>query len=100
MSDLFYNLIKNFKIMKKVIYSVAVVAAFALASCGGGPSICDCVKMGEEMTKDMADSGMDEAKMKEIEAKYKDKAEACKKMGEGKSDEDKAKMMEEAKNCK
>lgn len=85
--------------MKKVMLSVAVVATLALASCGG-PSICDCVKMGEEMMKEA--EGADEAKMKEIEEKYKDKAEACKKMGEeAQKDEAKAKeMAEEAKNCK
>lgn len=88
--------------MKKVIYSVAIVATMALASCGGGASVCDCVKMGEEVQKEMEAAGGDEGKIKEIEEKYKDKAEACKKLGEeAKKDEAKAKeMMEEAKNCK
>lgn len=87
------------KTMKKVLFSVAVVATMALASCGGA-SVCDCVKTMEEMMKEVEEAGGDEAKMKEIEEKYKDKAEACKKLGEGKSDEEKKKMAEEAKNCK
>ena len=88
--------------MKKVIYSVAIVATMALASCGGAPSICDCVTMGEEAQKEMEEAGEDEAKIKEVEEKYKDKADACKKLGEeAKKDEAKAKeMMEEMKNCK
>jgi hypothetical protein len=86
--------------MKKVIYSVAIVATMALASCGGGTSVCDCVKTMEEMMKEVQEAGGDEAKMKEIDEKYKDKAEACKKLGEGKSDEEKKKLAEEAKNCK
>jgi len=87
--------------MKKVIYSVAIVATMALASCGG-PSVCDCVDMSKEIMKEIEAAEGDEAKMKEIEEKYKDKAEACKKMGEeAEKDEEKAKKMEEeAKNCK
>lgn len=85
--------------MKKVIYSVAIVATMALASCGGA-SVCDCVKAFDEMSKEMKEAGDDEAKIKEIEEKYKSKEEECKKLGEGKSDEEKKKMAEEAKNCK
>ena len=83
--------------MKKVLLSVAVVAAFA--SCGG-PSVCDCVKGMEEMGKKMEEAGGDADKMKAIEEEYKDKMEACKKLGEDASDEDKKKMEEEAKECK
>ena len=87
--------------MKKVIYSVAIVATMALASCGG-PSICDCVKSFEEMGKELEEADGDEAKMKEIEEKYKDKKDACKKLGEEaeKDEEAKKKMEEEMKNCK
>ena len=73
--------------MKKLIYSVAVVAAFALASCGGGPSLCDCVNID-----DKADDKMKEACAtmgKESKEKY-----------EKASDEDKEKMMKEMEACK
>ena len=99
--------------MKKMMFSLVAVAALALVSCGskeaenkdaenkeGGPSVCDCVKMGEEAAKEMKDANGDEAKLKEITEKYEKKAEECKKLGEGKSDEEKKKMMEEAAKCK
>ncbi|MFZ5552649.1 MAG: hypothetical protein ACOZCO_06010 [Bacteroidota bacterium] len=64
--------------MKKVFLSVAVVAAFALASCGGGASgdakkLCDCMKGA---VKDM--SKMDECmkQAEEMEKKYKGNADA------------------------
>jgi len=87
--------------MKKVIYSVAIVATMALASCGG-PSVCDCVKMGEEAMKAYEEAGDDEAKLKEVKEKYEKEGEACKKMfEEAEKDEEKAKKMEEeAKACK
>ena len=84
--------------MKKVLLSVAVVAAFAFASCGG-PSICDCMDAQKEMMKEMEAAGDDEAKIKEVEEKYKSKEEECKKLGEGKSDEEMKKLMEEAEKC-
>ena len=69
--------------MKKVLLSVAVVAAFA--SCGG-PSICDC--MTEEQQKSDAC-----VKMKEdMEAKVKD-------MSEEEKAEEMKKVMEEAAKC-
>mgnify|MGYP003394830087 CR=1 FL=1 len=93
--------------MKKVVFPIVVVALI-LGSCGGAESekkeesvsVCDCMDAMEEMMKEVEVAGGDESKMKEIEEKYKDKAEACKKLGEGKSDEEKKKMAEEAKNCK
>ena len=85
--------------MKKIMFSLVAVAALALVSCGG-PSVCDCVKMGEEMAKEMKDASGDEAKMKEITEKYEKKAKECDKLTEGKSDEEKKKMMEEAAKCK
>ena len=86
--------------MKKVIYSVAIVATMALASCGGGSSICDCVKMSGEAEKEMEAAGGDEAKIKEIGEKYKGKADECKKLVEGKSDDEMKKLSEEAAKCK
>ena len=102
--------------MKKLILFTAVITAFALSSCGGkdgedqkdgggqkdaaGPSVCDCVKMGEEFQKEMKEAGDDEAKLIEIQEKYKLKAEECKKLGEGKSDDEMMKLQEEASKCK
>jgi hypothetical protein len=51
--------------MKKLIFSVAVVSAFALSSCGGEMSLCDC--MG-------------------LQDKYKSKEEAEKELGKEKID--------------
>lgn len=73
------------KNMKKLIYSVAAVAAFAFASCGG-PSVCDCVNAGkdaDDKTKEKC-----EAMEKEWKEKY-DKA----------SDDEKKKLMEEIQAC-
>ena len=82
--------------MKKLF----IVPALAfLVSCGGGMSVCDCKKKMEEMSKDLVDAGADEAKMKEIEEKYKADIESCKKLGEGKTEEEQKKMMEEAAKC-
>jgi hypothetical protein len=85
--------------MKKVLLSVAVATTFAFTSCGG-VSVCDCVKMSEEMMKDIEAAGDDESKYADIEKKYKAKGEACEKLADGKSDEEKKKMMEEMMNCK
>jgi hypothetical protein len=81
--------------MKKVIYSVAIVATMALASCGGS-EVCDCVNLAGEMEKEMKADGAD---MEKVQEKYKDKMEACKKLGEGKSEEEMKKLQEEAKAC-
>jgi hypothetical protein len=71
--------------MKKVVLMAAVVAAFAFTSCGGGPSVCDCMK-------DEKAEGCDELQ-KEWEKKVED----------AKTDEEKEKvmkeMMEEASKC-
>ena len=77
--------------MKKMMFSLVAVAALALVSCGskdaenkeGGPSVCDCVENAKK--GDKAD---------------KDVAEKCEKMVEGKSDDEKKKIMEEAAKCK
>jgi len=105
-----FKKLKTKIIMKKLILSTAVIIAFALSSCGGkdgedqkdaaGPTICDCVKMGEEVQKEMEEAGGDEAKLKEIEEKYELKAEECKKLVEGKSDDQMKKLQEEASKCK
>lgn len=71
--------------MKKLIYSVAVLAVFTFASCGG-PSLCDCVNM-----KDDADDKTKEA-CKTMEKEWKDKYDKA-------SDEEKKKLQEEAEAC-
>ncbi len=43
--------------MKKLIFSVAVLSAFALSSCGGEMSLCDCMGL-----KDKYDSKEDAEK--------------------------------------
>lgn len=72
--------------MKKLIYSVAAVAAITLASCGG-PSLCDCVNAGKD-----ADDKTKEA-CKEMRKEYEEKYEKA-------SDEEKKKMEEEFDACK
>lgn len=64
--------------MKKVLFSAVAIAALTLASCGG-PSVCEC-------KKNIDDKG---------QAKDKDLEEKCKKLTEGKSDEEIKKMDEE-----
>jgi hypothetical protein len=71
--------------MKKLIYSVAVLAAFAVSSCGG-PSVCDCVNLD-----DKADDKQKEA-CEKMEKEWKDKYDKA-------SDEEKEKLMEEIKAC-
>lgn len=34
--------------MKKLIFSVAVVSAFALSSCGGEMTLCDCMGLKDK----------------------------------------------------
>ena len=48
------------------------------------------------MEKEMKADGAD---MEKVQEKYKDKMEACKKLGEGKSEEEMKKLQEEAKAC-
>lgn len=96
---------------KKSILLFAVAATLIFSSCGeakegekkdSAPTVCDCVKMSEEMMNEMQEAGADEAKMKEIEEKYKETAEACKKLGEAAEGDPEAmkKLQEEASNCK
>jgi len=68
--------------MKKLFVSAGVVSAMFLSSCGGDLSPCDCMTTTVEMMKEASEAGQDEAKIKEIEEKYKSEMEACKKMGE------------------
>jgi hypothetical protein len=72
----------KYLVMKKIMFSLVAVAALTLVSCGG-PSVCDCVENAKK--GDKAD---------------KDVAEKCEKMVDGKSDEEKKKLEEEAAKCK
>ena len=103
--------------MKKMFVMLAVATSMVLGSCGGDDAkgddaksgdaakggaaltVCDCVNLGKEISKEMAAAGSDAAKAKELEEKYKKKAEECREMGKDASDEEKKKMMEEARNC-
>ena len=95
----------------KVILTLSAFSFLFLSSCGGAketeekeeskaPTVCECMDAMNKMMEEMQAVGSDETKAKEVEAKYKDTAEACKKLGEGLSDEEKAKLQEEARNCK
>ena len=97
--------------MKKLFVSAGVVSAMFLSSCGGGPSICDCIKTSTDAITEMGEAGADADKMKTVEEKYKSDLEACMKMQddleksmEGLSDEEKAakqeEMMKEMEACK
>jgi len=97
--------------MKKSILLISTISILVLSACSESKdkeddkksseiSVCECVKMSEEMMKEMEGVIDDEVKMKEIEEKYKETAEACKKLGEGKSDEEMKKLQEEASKCK
>jgi hypothetical protein len=78
-----------------------VVAGFMMTSCGSKSAVCECADTLLSMTKEMKDVKLTDAeKMKEIQAKYKDKVEAkCEKIGEGKTEEEKKKMEAELKEC-
>ena len=81
--------------MKKVLVAAVIGTAMMLGSCGMSP--CDCVQMGKDMAKEMEEAGDNLIDQGLTEAKYASKIEDCKKMMEGKSDEDKAKAMESCK---
>jgi hypothetical protein len=91
--------------MKKLF--VAATLGLALVSCGGedektensAPTVCDCMQMGEDMAKETMDA-KDAAGIKALEEKYAEKMKACDKLTEGKTDEEKKAMMEEAAKCK
>lgn len=72
--------------MKKLIYSVAVLSAVVLSSCGGGPSVCDCVNID-----DKADDKMKEA-CKTMEKEWKEKYDKA-------DDAGKEELMKEIEAC-
>ena len=84
----------------KTLMAFALIG-FLMTSCGGGSEICNCVSTNLSMMKDMKAAGedADDKKIEEIEKKYEAKMEKCKKLGDGKSQEELEKMEEEAKKC-
>jgi basic membrane lipoprotein Med (substrate-binding protein (PBP1-ABC) superfamily) len=94
--------------MKKVFFTLTAIAVIGLTSCGdkdkekeaSGPTVCDCVKMGEEAEKEYRNAGDDEEKLKQIDEKYNKKYKECDELVKGKSDEELTKLMEEAEKCK
>ena len=85
--------------MKKVLLSLAVVAALGMTSCGGA-DMCGCVTEMVEIGKKMkdADESEKDAIMKEFEAKEKECKAIGDKMEEGKSEEEIEKMKEDFMN--
>jgi hypothetical protein len=81
--------------MKKLF--VAATLGLALVSCGG-PSVCDCMKIGLDMVKEGMDA-KDDAARKAIEDKYADQIAECDKLTKGKSADETKAMMEEAAKC-
>lgn len=69
--------------MKKVIFSVAVISAFALSSCGGDMSLCDCMKLKdkydskEDAEKDLGKEKIDKC-MDLMKDSKKEDREKCK----------------------
>ncbi len=84
--------------MKKIIVSAAVLAVLVLSSCGKS-EVCSCAETGLSMMKELKESKMDQAKMEEIQTKYKADMEKCQKMNDGKSDEERKAMETEMKEC-
>ncbi len=106
--------------MKKLF--VAATLGLALVACGGkdedtektqtsdksensgktentAPTVCDCVKWGEQYRKESRAADGKEARYT-VKANWKDRMDQCNKLGEGKSEEELKAMREEAKNCK
>ncbi len=63
------------------------------------PTICDCADLMLAMMKEAKGNMTDKDKMEVIKNKYEAKIEKCEKLGDGKSEEEQAKMKEEMRNC-
>jgi hypothetical protein len=63
--------------MKKIILSVALLAAVGMTSCGK-KTACDCKKEVPELMAEGMKAMGDEAKTKDLEAKIADLKESCK----------------------
>ncbi len=84
--------------MKKIILSVAVISTFILSSCGGS-EVCGCAETALSMMKEAKEANGDMEKLTAIQEKYKSDIEACEKLDEGKTDEEKKAMEAEMEKC-
>jgi hypothetical protein len=66
--------------MKKVLLSMAVIATFAMTSCGGD-AMCECMEGRLEMRKQINAAGEDEAKIDKIRESFKAQKDECKDLG-------------------
>ncbi len=80
--------------MKKVLLSLAVVAALGMTSCGGA-DFCSCAEKELENIKAIEAAGDDEAKIKELEEGFKSTKEECDKLGDKFKEDMKDKSEEE-----
>jgi hypothetical protein len=62
--------------MKKIMLSVALLAAVVMTSCG--KTACECLKEGMDLGIEAMSSATDTAKMKELEEKAADLDSKCK----------------------
>jgi hypothetical protein len=62
--------------MKKIMLSVALLAAVVMTSCG--KTACDCRKEAMDLMSEAGNAIGDEAKTKEYEAKAEALSESCK----------------------
>lgn len=83
--------------MKKNILSISALL-IVLASCGRS-EVCSCSDLMLEMSKEMRQVKGDYPKSEAILKKYEVDLKKCAKLEEGKSDEEKKKILEEFKAC-
>jgi hypothetical protein len=84
--------------MKKIILSATLLSLLVLASCGKS-AVCECIEKESESRKEMTEAKGDAAKMDAVREKYKGDMETCQKLGEGKTEEERNALAEEAKAC-
>lgn len=73
--------------MRKLTYLSAIVLLYTFTSCGGSAT-CDCVDLSLEIIKEVKVSNGEAAKMKALEAKYREDMDKCNKTMKGKKEED------------
>lgn len=64
-----------------------------------GPDVCDCINGMKELEKKYQDAEGDDEKQKEIEKEGEELEKKCMKLRDGKSNEEKKEMREQAKKC-
>ena len=82
----------------KTLMAFALIG-FLMTSCGGGSEICNCADLSVTVLKELIAAGKDKTKAEAIEKKYQSKVDKCRKLDEGKTEEEKKKIAEEMKNC-